>query len=227
MERKFQFSIDEFYHLYNRGVNKMSIFSDNSDKDRFIKLLFVCNGTNPVVFKTIQGLPLDKIEKGETIVDIGAYCLMPNHFHLLIKEKKENGISIFMEKLLTAYSMYFNKKYERTGSLFEGTFRATHADQDEYLKYLFAYIHLNPLKLIYPDWKEKGISDIIEANNFLKTYKYSSLFDYMGFNRIEFLILNKEKFPEYFSDFKEFHDYIDYWLKSKIQGLPLEKVNES
>lgn len=222
MERKFQFSIGEFYHLYNRGVNKIPIFLDDSDKERFIKLLFVCNGEKPVVFKTIQGLPLDKIERGDTLVNIGAYCLMPNHLHLLIREKKENGISVFMGKLLTAYSMYFNKKYERTGSLFEGEFKATHANKDDYLKYLFAYIHLNPIKLIDPLWKEKGISDTIKANDFLKTYKYSSFLDYIGFNRIEFLILNKEEFPEYFSDLKEFNEYVDYWLKYKIQGLPLE-----
>ena len=117
----------------------MPLFLDIPDRERFVKLLFVCNGTNPVVFKTIQGLPLDKIERGETLVDIGLYCLMPNHFHLLVKEKKENGISMFMEKLSTSYSMYFNKKNERTGRIFENTFKATHVDNDEYLKYLFAY----------------------------------------------------------------------------------------
>src|SRR3989338_2657209 len=128
MNRKFQFSVGEFYHLYNRGSNKMPIFLDDSYKKRFIKLLFVCNSKKPVVFKTIQGLPLDEIDRGETLVDIGSYCLMPNHFHLLIREKMENGISLFMEKLSTAYSMYFNKKNERTGGLFEGTFKFSKND---------------------------------------------------------------------------------------------------
>ena len=91
---------------------------------------------------------------------------MPNHFHILVKEKIENGISKFMGKLTTGYSMYFNKRYDRTGSLFQGVFKSVHADSDEYLKYLFAYIHLNPIKLINPEWKENGIKDKNRANAF-------------------------------------------------------------
>jgi len=209
--------------LYNRGINKMTIFLDDVDKKRFIKLLFVCNSKKPVVFKDIQGLPLTKIERGETIVDIGAYCLMLNHFHLLVREKIEKGITMFMEKLFTAYPMYFNKKNERTGRLFEGVFKATHVNKDQYLKYLFAYIHLNPIKLIDPKWRENGIADREKAKNFLKEYKYCSYLDYIGERREESLILCKESFPEYFSNFKEFEDFINEWLSSEnIQGLPLE-----
>lgn len=223
MERKFEFSIGEFYHLYNRGNGKRDIFLDEFDKKRFVKLLFVCNSTKPVVFKTIQGLPLEEINRGETLVDIGAHCLMPNHFHLLIREKIENGISVFLGKLATAYSMYFNKKNERTGKLFEGVFRAVHIDNDEYLKYLFAYIHLNPVKLIDPTWKEKGISDNEKAKKHLLEHKYSSYHDYIGaISREESLIINKNVFPKYFEDFKEFKIFIDEWLKYSIQGLPLE-----
>jgi len=223
MERKFEFSIGEFYHIYNRGNDKRDIFLDESDKERFVKLLFVCNSTKPVVFKTIQGLPLEEINRGETMVDIGAYCLMPNHFHLLIKEKIENGISIFLEKLATAYSMYFNKKNERTGKLFEGVFRAVYINNDEYLKYLFAYIHLNPVKLIDPAWKEKGISEKDKAKKHLLEYKYSSYHNYVGdIKKEESLIINKNVFPKYFEDFKEFKIFIDEWLKYSTQGLPLE-----
>lgn len=220
MERKFNFSLGEFYHLYNRGSNKMPIFIDSVYKKRFTKLLFVCNGTKPVVFKTIQGLPLDKIDKGETLVDIGAYCLMPNHFHLLIREKTEKGISLFMEKLSTAYSMFFNKVNERTGRLFEGIFKATHADNDEYLKYLFAYIHLNPVKIIEPEWKEAGINNKEKVSIFLKEYEFSSYLDYLGIERSESLILNKKAFPEYFLSPKDFNDTMDDWLsfKTAFQG---------
>ena len=215
MDRKFQFSVGEFYHLYNRGSNKMPVFLDSSDKKRFIKLLFVCNSHKPVVLKTIQGQSLDKIDRGETLVDVGAYCLMPNHFHLLIKEKVENGISEFMKKISTGYSMYFNKRYERTGGLFEGTFKATHANDDEYLKYLFAYIHLNSVKLIEPDWKENGIKDKNAANVFLKGYEFSSHVDYLGVERTESLVLNRRVFPEYFSTLKDFNDMINDWLSFK------------
>jgi len=209
MNRKLQFSIGEFYHLYNRGINKMPIFLDVFDKKRFIKLLFVCNSRKSVVFKSIQGQSLDEIDRGETLVDIGIYCLVPNHFHLLIKEKTENGISEFVKKVATGYSMYFNKKYERTGSLFEGPFKAKRIDTDEYLKYIFSYIHLNPIKIIDSQWKENKITDRVKAKNYLQKYPYSSYFEYIGGKRQEEKILEKDSFPEYFSQPKEFDDFIN------------------
>ena len=99
--------------------------------------------------------------------------------------------------------MYFNKRYERTGRLFEGTFKSVHANNDEYLKYLFAYIHLNPIKLTNPMWKEEGIKDNNKAESFLNEYEFSSYLDYSSNmennrKRLESKILNKEVFPEYF-----------------------------
>ncbi|OGD66439.1 hypothetical protein A2Z61_00290 [Candidatus Campbellbacteria bacterium RIFCSPLOWO2_02_35_12] len=216
MNRKFQFSIGEFYHLYNRGINKMPIFLNVFDKKRFIKLLFVCNSRKSVVFKSIQGQSLDEIDRGETLVDIGIYCLVPNHFHLLIKEKTENGISEFVKKVATGYSMYFNKKYERTGSLFEGPFKAKRIDTDEYLKYIFSYIHLNPIKIIDSQWKENKITDRVKAKNYLQKYPYSSYFEYIGGKRQEEKILEKDSFPEYFSQPKEFDDFINDWLSFNL-----------
>jgi putative transposase len=215
MERKFEFSTGEFYHLYNRGNNKATIFISDADKNRFIKLLFACNSDRPLIFKTIQSLTLDKIERGDTLIDIGAYCLMPNHFHLLIHEKKEGGASLFMQKLTTAYSMYLNKRYNRTGKPFEGTFRATHADTDEYLKYLFSYIHLNPVKLIDPEWKERGITDNNKARTHLAEYRHSSYLDYIHAPRAETAILNREVFPEYFEAPQDLESHINDWLNYK------------
>jgi putative transposase len=219
MERKFKFAVDEFYHIYNRGNNKMTIFFSAKDHKRFQRLLYVCNGTKPVVSKTIQGLPLDKIDRGETLVDIGAYCLMPNHFHLLVREKIDGGISRFIEKLLTAYSMYFNKKNERTGKLFEGRFSAKYVGSDEYLKYLFAYIHLNPVKMIDPQWKENGIADRLMAEKYLSTYMYSSYLDYSGQKRQEAVILKRSAFPEYFCQPKAFDNFISEWLNYPRDAL--------
>ena len=213
MERKFNFSIGEFYHIYNRGNGKRNIFLNKQDKERFILLLFVCNNVDHVVIKDLpRGSPLGKIKRGETLVDIGVFCLMPNHFHLLLHEKIEGGITKFMSKLLTAYPMYFNKKYERTGGLFEGTFKAEYVDNDNYLKYLFSYIHLNPVKLIEPKWKEVGVKNKNRVKKYLKEYKYSSYVDYLGEDREEKLILNKEAFPEYFEEFKDFEEFIDEWF---------------
>src|SRR3990167_6058915 len=124
MERKFSFSVGEFYHLYGRGVEKRTIFLDQSDYSRFIRLLYIANSEKPFEYKLVRGLPLEKVNRGGSLVSIGAYCLMPNHFHLLVREKTEGGISKFMSKLMTAYSMYFNKKNSRTGRLFQNTFQA-------------------------------------------------------------------------------------------------------
>ena len=216
MERKFIFSIGEFYHIYNRGTEKRNIFVDRNDYQRFIKLLFFSNSTKPVVLRDIpQGRPLGEINEGEPIVAIGAYCLMPNHFHLLVKETSEGGITKFMSKLSTAYSMFFNKKNNRTGSLFEGKFKASHVDNDNYLKYLFSYIHLNPVKIIELKWKETGIKNKKRAEQYLKNYKYSSYLDYLEESRSERVILDKKSFPEYFTSFVDFKNFINDWLNFK------------
>jgi len=227
MERKFKFSINEYYHIYNRGTEKRNIYTEPKDYLRFLALLYLCNSNNPVNIRDHfpKGFPFGigeviKIERGETLVDFGAYCLMPNHFHLLIREKIEDGITKLMGKLSTAYSMYFNKKNQRTGKLFEGAFKAVHIDNDNHLKYLFSYIHLNPIKLIEPLWKESEIHDIIKAKEFLDNYHYSSYLDYLGKKRDELIILNKSVFPDYFQDLREFNDFINEWLKTK--GNPLE-----
>jgi len=137
---------------------------------------------------------------------------MPNHFHLLIREREEGGITKFMGKLGTGYSMYFNKKYERTGGLFEGRFKARHVDSDRYLKYLFAYIHLNPVKMIEPQWKEVGITNHTHVKKYIDEYEYSSYPDHGGIEREEKLILNTNVFPRYFNKKVDFTKFIDQWL---------------
>lgn len=222
MNRKIIFSPNEFYHVYNRGVDKRIIFLDNLDRERFIKLLYLANSSEKFNFNDIlrknHKNSIFNLEKGDELVSIGAWCLMQNHFHLLLKEKLEvgpqvkSGISLFMQKLLTAYSMYFNTKYNRKGSLFEGKFKAQHLDYDQYLKYQFTYIHLNPIGIIDNGWKNKNIKNLTVTKKFLDDYSYSSLFDYSGHNREEKNILNKKDFPKYFMNKEEFKDMINEWL---------------
>lgn len=211
------FIVGEYYHLYNRGILKNNIFLNNHDKDRLLKLLFICNGSNPVVFRDVQELPLAEIERGNPLVDIGAYCFMPNHFHILARERVQGGISAFMEKMATGYVMYFNKKHERTGRLFEGTFKSRHIDDEAYLHWLFTYIHLNPVKLIESKWKETGIHNPTKARNYLNDYKYSSYADYFLGKRNEELILNKSVFPEAFRDMDDFRILINEWRGGRDQ----------
>lgn len=218
--RNFTLAPGEFYHLYNRGTDKRKIFNNKKDYARFLALLYLCNRTTPADLK-FQGRNLEEIVQKEAgkdpdkLIDICAFCLMPNHFHLLVREKTDNGISKFMQKLTTGYTMYFNKQYERTGGLFQGSFKSTHADNDPYLSYLISYIHLNPVKLIDPKWKESGIKDRGRAENFLRDYQFSSYKDYLEGGRVEEKIINKTALPEYFQTPKEFQNIVTEWLSSK------------
>lgn len=211
--RKVKLVSGENYHIYNRGNSKQKIFLDKEDYLRFIGLLYACNQKDNLKIDNLnKGQTLYDIDRGEPLVDIGAYCLMPNHFHLLITQSEDDGISNFIQKLGTSYSMYFNKKYKRTGSLFEGKFKSQHLNQDSYLKYIFSYIHLNPIKLLQKDWKQEGIKNKKEAIDYLNTYFYSSYLDYIGTSRIQNKILDIKSFPEYFPDTKSFLREIFEWL---------------
>jgi len=228
--RKVPLVSGEYFHIYNRGNSKQEIFLDDKDKDRFIKLLYLCNSKKKVNFRddiVEQNIDAFDFERDETLVSISAWVLMPNHFHIYITspspgegeegENEENraSIAMFMHKLCMTYAKYFNKKYNRVGSLFEGPFRSTHIESDNQAKYLFSYIHLNPVKLIDPRWKEKGINDINTALEHLDTYKWSSYHDHRGVLRKENKILDLKNFPEYFSDIKDFDSEIFSWLQYK------------
>jgi len=140
---------------------------------------------------------------------------MSNHFHILVKEVRKGGTSAFMEKLLTGYSSYFNKRHGRSGRLFQGTYRAEHLNRDTYLKYIFSYIHLNPIKMIDPEWKKVGIRNMKKAKKFLEQYRYSSYLDHIGTEREENSILSTHEFPAYFSTSREFKEETKEWLKYK------------
>jgi len=199
--RKTDLVTGEFYHLYNRGNSKQVIFQNDTDYKRFQLLLYLMNDQRSIRLHNVlrDGInPYTSHERGEPLVAIGAYCLMPNHYHLVVSPVVEDGVSQFMKKLGTAYSTYFNKRYERTGSLFEGKFKSVWADNDEYLRYLFSYVHLNPLKLVNPDWKEGTVT--AEQLEFLTEFPFSSLYDQLSATkRFEAKILNRSPFPDYFS----------------------------
>lgn len=217
MLRRTIFAPGAYYHLYNRGTDRRDIFDDDRDRGRFLALLYLCNTTAPVNLRDIFSKgkiyrDLFAEERSSPIVAIGAYCLMPNHYHLLVKEISEGGITTFMKKLGTAYSMYFNTKRQRKGTLFEGRFRAQHAEDDEYLKYLFSYIHLNPVKLVDDSWRENGNTDTRRIKEFLTAYEFSSYKDYLGDARVEKSILTKAEFPEYFEERTDVDNMLDDWL---------------
>jgi len=202
MERKAPFIVGESYHIYTRGVEKRIVFEDENDRRRFMILLLVCNSRRVVhmanLLKKYQGLPLirifEKERPAETLTSILAYTLMPNHVHLIAREKTPGGISKFMSKLMTAYSMYFNTKNDRSGPLFTRPFRSKNIDTDEYFRWVFAYTTLNPLELFAVDWKTNGIADKRRAIEHLVNYRYSSFQDYFGESRAESVIIDRSAF---------------------------------
>jgi putative transposase len=178
--RKVPYVNDEYYHIYNRGVEKRKIFISESDYKRF---LFILNAFNTTESTENLTRSQQKNERGSTsfrLVEIEEYCLMPNHFHLLLRQLKDGGISKFLQKVITGYTMYFNTKYDRTGVLFQGRHKSKHVDRESYLDWLRLYIHLNPLDLYIKDWKEKGIPKlkINSSIDFLNQYKWVSCDDY-------------------------------------------------
>lgn len=215
----------EIYHIYNRGTDKRLIFLDSNDYTRFTYLLFLSNSTKH--FKVRDILDSQRhtgpscvwdFDRGELLVDIGAWVLMPNHFHIMLKERIPGGTTLFMRKLSTGYSMYFNKKNERTGALFEGRFKSRHVGDEGYVRWLFAYIHLNALKLFDPHWKQ-GIRDIFRARAFMEGFTWGSYQDWfmntqdrpVGIGKI----LEQGSFPE---DFKKLNTFEDI-LKEFTEGL--------
>jgi putative transposase len=162
------------------------------------------------------------MDVGNPIVSIHAWTLMPNHFHLVLSELVEGGISLFMKSLAGAYVKYFNKKHNRTGTLFEGRFKSKHAESDKYAKYLFAYVSLNRIKLVPGEskWREQGIGDMGKIKKFIDTDERSSLFDYLYNDspRLFSMIILKDFYKNYFFNKKFVEREIFSWLKLKGEG---------
>jgi putative transposase len=192
--RKVQFAPNNVYHIYNRGVDKRTIFLDDNDRWRFLQALFLFNdvktSTNALWeiersrgaanFSTIKDYFSENYYRRDPIVKIMADCLMPNHYHLIIEEIQEGGISRFMHKFGTGFTMYFNQKYKRSGALFQGPFKAIPVDDQSYLEYLLVYINvINPGQLIEPNLKENGVEDMEKILDFARSYLWSTHREYL------------------------------------------------
>lgn len=219
MQRKDPFVTGEYYHIFNRGIDKRIVFKSIYDYQRFMILLYVANSQDPIrlddlINKSHKSYKeIFETERGKPLVSIGAWCLMTNHFHIILRQEVEGGITKFMSKFGTAYSMYFNIKYQRAGGLFCKPFKSRYILEDLYLKHLFGYLHLNPLDIQFSGWKELvDKKHPKEWKEFLENYPYSSYQDYIGVNRPEGNILNKGAFPDYFSEENSFEDFIGSYL---------------
>ncbi len=190
----------EWYHCYNRGVDRRRVFSSKRDSERFLILMLLSNSTRAIRssnahrYTSLASLCADeKIDMGSPLVDIGAYCLMPNHVHFVMKEIRAGGIALFMQRLFTGYTMYFNTQHNRTGALFAGTYKSKHLFSDRYFKHAIHYVHMNPIELEDSEWKS-GRGDLGKAEAALRSYGYSSLPDHLGIQRPERRLLGSEAF---------------------------------
>jgi putative transposase len=216
--RKELFAEDEFYHIYDRGVDRRNIFHDDRDRLRFINALYILNNflEIPLRFDVLTLEPRESLQPIEPLVEIVAGCLMPNHYHLFVTPKKEKGISQFFHKFGTSYVRYFNIRHERTGRLFESSFKAKHVDQHEYAAYLTQYIHLNPLKVIQAKLGSLPMESLIKE---LVAYPWSSLPDYLN-QKSHFSKAINTNFRNDVLDFsvKKYHELLYETLQTMIQA---------
>lgn len=191
--RKVQFANNEIYHVYNRGIEHRNIFIKDNDRGYFTECLSRFNHNN--------GVPL---------VGILAYSLMPNHFHLLIRQKSEEGVSKYMQKMGISYTIYFNFVEKRSGRLFEGPYKIKPVQNDEYLGQLIGYIHANPLEMLgyNKTYKSKG-----DALRLLDTYQWSSHGFYSRIN--DDRSIDMESVIEIFPDFGSYRAFMLGYLSGR------------
>ena len=240
-----QFINNEFYHIYNRGVEKRDIFQENIDYIRFIHDMYEFNDDNFVASSNVRfscrkpkgveerEIDIHFIEKErkprKLLVDILAFCLMPNHFHFIVRQKREGGIIKFMKKLGTGYVVYFNLKNERVGPLFQGSFKAIHINKQNYFDYLLFYLHFNPLDLLEKDWRGGKGKDFEEYKDFLQKYRWSSHLDYLGQNNFP-SVTSRDFYLNLLKGENGYKSQVEDWMKaipSKINadsaGFIIEK----
>jgi putative transposase len=223
MQRKVPLTEGETYHVFNRGAHKQPIFLADSDQWRFLILLYLANREKPIVMRDIlskyRGLPSVEVFKepcDKSLVDVLAYCLMQNHFHLVLRQKSPKGITKFMGRVSTGYSMYFNLKHKHSGTVFQGPFKTSHIDSEPYFRYIFSYIHLNPLELIEPHWKERGITNPQNARDYMEGYAFSSYMDYFPISRPQKVLLC-EDIPDFLKSQNDFETLLQW----HTEGSPL------
>lgn len=221
----------------SRGVDKRKIFMDDRDRFRFIHDLFEFNDEAPaghtVYYLKFSQQSADiasrqienrKRKPRKLLVDILAFCLMPNHYHLLLRPRNGNAVPKFMKKLNIGYAKYFNIKYKRTGALFEGRYKSVLVKNHAHFVHLPYYIHLNPLDLVAPEWRRGKLNDCKKAIKFLESYRWSSHLDYLGKKNFP-SVTRREFLLKFFGGENKYGVAIKDWLKD-LEDLPREILLE-
>lgn len=219
----------EIYHIFNRGVEKRSVFSNDSDRKRFIQNLYIFNDAIPIINNNRQNLREVRLlsDKQNQFVDILAFVLMPNHYHLMLKQITENGVTEFMRKIGTGYTNYFNTKYQRVGPLFQGKYKAALLENQRHFMYLPHYIHLNPLDIKFPEWRNGRIKNVKNAIKFLASYQWSSYAEYAAIPSKFPKIIDEGFVNEFFEGPQQYQKNLNEWLAennlSPIEDIMLEQ----
>lgn len=200
-----EFTNGEYYHVFNRGVDKQNIYKDRMD------YIFLLNSLHR--FNTSNSQKTSKKES-EPLVSIISYTATSNHFHIQLRQELTNGISRFLHKVEMSYARYFNKKYNRKGRLFESTFQARHLNSDSYLEHIPRYIHLNILDLTEHDWRSGKIFNWSNALEFMNQYPWSSHKAYM--TRDEAVpILNMDIINDMFPTKDDYTEFLRQWSQAE------------
>ncbi|HVV15345.1 MAG TPA: transposase [Candidatus Paceibacterota bacterium] len=202
----------ELFHVLNRGVDKRVLFTDQRDYMRFVYDLFEFNdaGAAGSTYYTFKRDILDLrspelgLTKKERLVDIHGWCLMKNHYHLLLSERVEGGITRFLRKLNIGYAKYFNERHERSGTLFQGRTKKVRVEKLGHELHILHYVHLNPLDYSAGarNWRGRRIENAKAALSHLENYKWSSYLDYTGAENFP-AILTKDFFQASHEDLKK------------------------
>jgi len=220
----------EIYHIVIRAINGLKLFHREKDYFRMIHDLFEFNDEEPVSWQYRQryGKRSRRIDgrKRKLLVELLAFCFMPNHVHLLVRQVTDGGISKFMRKIGAGYSAYYNRKYKRVGHVFQGRYRIVHISNDNQLRVVFVYIHTNPVAIVSPGWKEGGIKikDLDEVIEFLeKEYCWSSYPDYLGNKNFPSITI-REWLTQEMGGVEGCREFVNDWLQYKKETADLEKI---
>ena len=222
----------EIYHIFNRGVEKRNIFQQISDYFRFIFCLYELNERGLIKMRDrienrqkrkregekYTGSTCVSKDRGEALVEVVVFCLMPNHYHLILRQLVDGGISLFIKKVANSYVGYFNEKYNRKGigSLFQGRFKAVHIKDDKQFFNLVCYIFTNPIEIMEKNWKEAGCKNPRKAIQFLKLYRWSNFLDCVGIPNFP-SVTKRDFIIEFFGSSSKIEESIESWILYKTE----------
>lgn len=181
----------EFFHVLNRGVDKRDVVLNDDDRQRFVRSLFLFNDSKASPNAVSQPARVDDVNrKRDILVHIHAWCLMNNHYHLLLSPIDDDpfNLSRFMKKLNMGYAKFFNEKYERTGALWQGKYKKVPISRGAHFLYIPYYLHLNPLDYSFPEWRSGRVANFDGALDALERYRWSSYLDYQGIKNFPSII---------------------------------------